>query len=325
VKAPAFWSRGAPGLLAHLLSPIGAIYGALTLRRMKRQGLRLDVPVIAIGNFTAGGAGKTPTAIAIGKALKERGHRPVFVTRGYGGSLAGPVLVDPARHKAADCGDEPLLLARTAPVIVSRDRAAGGKMASGLGDIVILDDALQNPDLVKDITIAVIDAGAGFGNGKVIPAGPLRAPFQVQLPFVDYVLIIGETGGTPFPFAVPVAHGKIHHGALLPDLAAIAALRGKRLFAFAGIGRPEKFFDHLRALGCDLAGTRTFADHHPYSAEEIAGILHQAKALGAVPVTTEKDAVRIAAGSNIAVLPVSLEAPGLIEDIAVRLRRRAVS
>lgn len=310
MRTPDFWRRR--GWQTLLLSPFGWIYGALTLKRMARPGWRAPVPVISVGNFTAGGAGKTPTAIAIAEALIARGEQPFFLTRGYGGREAGPLRVEPARHRAADVGDEPLLLARHAPVIVARDRAAGARLAIRDGaTCLVLDDALQNPALAKDFSLAVIDGGAGFGNGFCVPAGPLRAPVAGALAHVDAVLVIGadETG----------AGGRIAgqislHAARMQPAAAMEQLRGREVVAFTGIGRPEKFRETLLALGARIIAFHAFADHHAYSDAEAGTLV--AAAGDALLVTTEKDAVRLAGSPALAALamkslavPVSVTLP----------------
>ncbi len=311
MKAPAFWSGRRPGVAAQLLRPIGTIYGAVTARRMARKGERLGIPVIAIGNFTAGGAGKTPTAIALARHLIAKGRRPVFITRGYGGRLTGPVLGDPRHHGAVDVGDEPLLLARIAPTIMSADRAAGGRRAMQHGDIIILDDALQNPGLVKDITIAVIDADAGFGNGLCLPAGPLRAPVAAQAAHVDAVLFIGKGR---FERPASLAAKPWFGGELVTSEADLAPLRGQPIIAFAGIGRPGKFFAHLKAAGLDIWSAHGFGDHHDFTEAELAALAKEAKASNAILLTTEKDLARIGSAKHcVSALPVSLEAPELME------------
>ncbi|MCA3636509.1 MAG: tetraacyldisaccharide 4'-kinase, partial [Methylobacterium sp.] len=192
MRAPAFWQAGGNRLAAWLLAPIGWLYGRIALARLAREGERVALPVIAIGNFTAGGAGKTPVARAIATALAQRGEKPFILSRGYGGSLRGPHRVEPAHDNAAMVGDEPLMLARTCPVIVSRDRRAGAKLAIQQGaSVLVLDDALHNPHLAKDFALAVVDGGAGFGNGFCLPAGPLRAPVEPMLAQTDAVLMIG--------------------------------------------------------------------------------------------------------------------------------------
>lgn len=296
MKAPSFWWRE-PGLASALLSPVSAIWGLVAGRRMAKDGQRGAVPVICVGNVTVGGSGKTPTSLALAALLAAEGRRPAFLTRGYGGSLAGPILVDPARHTSAEVGDEALLLARAAPTIVSRDRPAGAALAAGTGaDVIVMDDGLQNPSLAKDVSIAVFDGGVGLGNGRVLPSGPLRAPLSVQWPRIDAVLIAGA--GLPGDAVAAAASARglpVLRAHLEPAAEAADALDGRRILAFAGIGRPEKFFETCRALGAEIARTRSFADHHVYDAREIAALLDEAEAKALVPVTTEKDAVRLEA------------------------------
>lgn len=289
MKTPDFWRHR--GWQSLLLAPFGWIYGALTLRRMAKPGWRAPIPVISVGNFTAGGAGKTPTAIAIAKALTARGEAPFFLTRGHGGRERGPLRVDLSRHAAGDVGDEPLLLARHAPVIVARDRAAGARMAIAEGaTCLVLDDALQNPALTKDFSLAVIDGGFGFGNGECVPAGPLRAPVGAMKPYVDAVLIIGEDE-TGCENACPFLGWPFFSATIQPDAASAAKLSGREVVAFCGIGRPEKFRDTLTALGAKVVALHAFADHHVFTEAEARTLL--ASAGGSLLVTTEKDHVRL--------------------------------
>jgi tetraacyldisaccharide 4'-kinase len=309
MKAPPFWDEPA-GLTAWLFSPFGWLYGMATALRMRGAGQRIGIPVVCVGNFTAGGAGKTPAAVLIAALLQRLGETPFILSRGYGGTAAGPLLVDTLKHTAAECGDEPLLLARHAPTVVAADRIAGAAFAKAQGaTVIVMDDGLQNPSLAKDCTLAVIDAAAGFGNGFCIPAGPLRAPVRLQMPKIDAVLLIGtpadrDTCATPFtPFGRPVLHARLQ-----ADADAIAALRGVPLLAFAGIGRPEKFFGTLRDAELNVVLTRAFADHHPYSAADGAALLQDAAQRGLTLVTTEKDAVRLPSSmGSVVTLPVHLE------------------
>jgi tetraacyldisaccharide 4'-kinase len=269
------------------------------------------VPVICVGNLTAGGAGKTPTVIALVEHLRARGTVAHVVSRGHGGRLTGPVQVDPRRHDAAEVGDEPLLLAAFAPTWVARDRAAAGLAAAAAGaEVVVMDDGFQNPDLARDISILVVDAGFGFGNGRVIPAGPLREPLADGLARADLVLAIGAApdrarlaANWPALAARPTLAGEI------APLATGMDWKGLRALAFAGIARPEKFYASLRALGVEIAGTRSFADHAPYGAALLARLEAEARAKRAQLVTTEKDAVRLPAAmrAKVLVLPVRLE------------------
>lgn len=309
MKAPAFWSRP-PGLLARLLQPLAWIYGAVAAGRMSRDGADVGVPVLCIGNFTAGGAGKTPSALLAVQVAGAAGLRPFIVSRGYGGNLQGPVNVDPRRHDADDCGDEPLLLSRFAPVVVARDRAQGAALAVAEGaELIVMDDGMQSRSIRKDTVIAVVDGGAGVGNGLCLPAGPLRAPLGSQIAMVDAVLVIGAGAPGDAVATLAASAGKaVLRGRLVPSGRDVEQLRGRRLLAFAGIGRPEKFFDTLREAGLDLPRTRAFADHHAYRLDEARALLAEAEADGLMPVTTEKDATRWPRGlPPVATLGVTLE------------------
>jgi tetraacyldisaccharide 4'-kinase len=304
MRAPAFWWPATPSLLPRLLRPASLVYGAVAARRLARPGARAGLPVICIGNFTAGGAGKTPTALAVADLLEAAGESPAFLSRGYGGRIAGPVAVGEG-HTATDVGDEPLLLARRARAIVSRDRPAGTRLAAGIGaTVVVMDDGLQNPSVRKDCAIAVVDGVTGIGNGLTLPAGPLRAPMAAQWAAVDAVLVIGTGAGGDAVAREARGRGKRVFGArLAPDPAAAEALRGRRVLAFAGIGRPQKFFDSLRECGAAVARSRAFPDHHPYTAADIASLKDEARREGLQAVTTEKDLVRIAGTETAASWP----------------------
>jgi tetraacyldisaccharide 4'-kinase len=311
MRAPAFWWETPPSAFARALQPLGALYGAATARRIGRAGLRAAVPVICVGNFTAGGAGKTPTALALAALLRGAGERPAFLSRGYGGRLPGPVLIGP-QHGARDVGDEPLLLARAAPTVVSRDRPAGAALATEAGaSVIVMDDGLQNPSLAKDFGLAVVDGAVGVGNGLPLPAGPLRAPLAAQWPAVQAVLVIGHGAPSEALAREAEALGKpVFRATLAPEPAAAARLKDARVLAFAGIGRPEKFFASLRACGATLVEERAFGDHHPYTAAEMAGLAAEAAAKGLQLVTTEKDRVRLEGLgiplAGVHTLPVSL-------------------
>jgi tetraacyldisaccharide 4'-kinase len=314
MQAPGFWWRKS-GAAAALLSPFAAIYGSIAARRLAHSGEQIGVPVICIGDPTIGGAGKTPTAIAVARLLIEAGRQPTFLTRGYGGKLTGPVMVQ-ASHSAAEVGDEPLLLARVAPTIVARDRVAGARLAKEKGaGFIVMDDGFQNPSLAKDLSILVIDGARGIGNGRVFPAGPLRAPFHAQLNRAQLLLIIGEvTGASPLVLTARQREFPLVHAVLAPDPKAVAALRGKKVLAFAGIGQPEKFFATLAAAGIDTPIRRAFGDHHRYSAREAAALIAEANENSLELVTTEKDLARLLGDASVAQLaaracavPVSLE------------------
>jgi tetraacyldisaccharide 4'-kinase len=294
MREPAFW-QARTSWQSLLLSPVGAIYGAITARRMARQGQRVGAPVFCVGNYHVGGAGKTPTVLALTKLLRELGETPVVLSRGYGGSLKGPVMVDRMRHTASDIGDEPLMMARDVPVAVARDRLDGIVLAKSQGATVILmDDGFQNPRVLKDTSLIVIDSERGLGNGKVFPAGPLRAPLKAQLARTDALVLIGGGRAANDVAAELAKRNKPELRARLkPDAGSVARLLGKPVFAFAGIGDPERFFRTLRAGGIEVARTRAFADHHMFSNDEIAALAAEARREQEILVTTEKDLARL--------------------------------
>lgn len=325
MRPPAFWDAAPTHPAARLLRPLGALYGRHTAARMDRSGTSAPCPVLCVGNFTLGGAGKTPTALALADLARGLGAHPAFLTRGYGGTLTGPVRVDPDRHDASRTGDEPLLLARSAPTILARDRPAGARLAAeGGADLVIMDDGLQNPSLTKDLSLAVVDGASGLGNGLPFPAGPLRVPLARQWRHVQGLVLIGD--GEPGERVAAEAARRalpVHRGRLVPS----GDLSGRRVFAFAGIGRPEKFFATLRETGADIAGTRAFPDHHAYREADLSTLAAQAQRAGAILVTTQKDRVRLPAAfaAGVATLPVTLRFAGteaLIGQIAALLGRK---
>ncbi len=328
MREPAFWWRKA-GLAAGLLAPVAVCYGVIAARRMARKGRRAAVPVLCVGNFTHGGAGKTPTVLTLGKMLQEAGRRPFFLSRGYGGSLAGPRLVDAKSDGAAQVGDEAALLARVAPTIIARDRVAGAQAAAAAGaEVIVMDDGLQNGSLAKDFTLAVVDGRRGLGNTCVFPAGPLRAPLAAQLACSDALLVIGSGEGAR---EIAAAGLPMFHGRLLADTAHIAELKARRVLAFAGIGDPEKFFATAAEAGIMVAQSQPFPDHHRFTAEEAAWLIMRAEHDGLALLTTEKDRARMAGEPLLAalaekthVLPVTLvveEADALRALVLARLRR----
>jgi tetraacyldisaccharide 4'-kinase len=292
MREPAFWWREG-SLASALLAPLASVYGAIAAWRLARPGRRTGIPVVCIGNLTVGGAGKTPTALTVARMLATAGERPVFLSRGYGGALAGPLVVDPARHRARDVGDEPLLLARTAPTIVARDRVKGTCIATG-ASVIVMDDGFHNPSLAKDFSVLVVDARRGIGNGRVIPAGPLRAPVDAQLARANALVVVGIS--TDRCAVAEMARDRgipVLRASLRADTAFIAGLTGRRVLAFAGIGDPQKFFATLTEAGVALAATRSFADHHRYTRREAAALCEEADRDGLALVTTEKDLARL--------------------------------
>lgn len=306
LRAPDFWAAG-DSLTSKLLAPLACLYGAAgRLRQMTTVPKRAGVPVVCVGNLVAGGAGKTPVALALAARLAHLIGPVQFLTRGYGGSERGPLRVDALRHDFRQVGDEALLLATVAPTWLARDRVAGARAArDGGAKLLILDDGFQNPSLHKDISVVVIDGAFGFGNGRIMPAGPLREPASDGLARADAIALIGadRTG-----VAAQAAGRTILHARLVPSPQSAARITGQRVFAFAGIGRPEKFFASLRELNCEIVETRSFADHHPYSRDEIETLLAHAARRDALPVTTAKDAVR---------LPPDLRGQVAVLDVAI--------
>ncbi len=330
MRAPRGWRRARPTLLARALSPLGVLYGAATGWRMARPGTRVDAPVVCVGNFVVGGAGKTPTAIAFARMLRAAGERPAFLSRGYGGEARAESLrVAPGVDTARRVGDEPLLLARVAPCYVGPDRVASARLAIEDGaNVLIMDDGMQNPSLAKTLTAAVVEGAAPFGNGLCLPAGPLRAPVAAQMPFVDALVMIGGDDEAAALLAERAPRKPLFRASLKADAIAASRLIGRPVLAFAGIANPEKFFATLSDIGAQVAETVVFPDHWPFRRQDIDRLVARAGRRGLTLVCTEKDHARLPAeiAETAQALPVSLsfEAPEAVAAWLASLRRRIV-
>ena len=290
MKAPDFWRANTHSPWPVILTPASWLYRAAD--RINRAIQRMDVvgvPVICVGNIVAGGAGKTPVAIALARLFLSEGLQPHFLSRGYGGTLQGPVRVVQDVHQFDDVGDEPLILAQTAPTWVAKDRRQGATAAAAAGaDVIIMDDGFQNMTLEKDFSLLVIDGGYGFGNTRLLPAGPLREPIDDGMARADAVIIVGkQTVYSPVKLEIPVFK------ATLVPVQSSDVVGTEKVVAFAGIGRPPKFFDSLRYAGFDLIESFSFADHHVYKQHEIMKMVEVATRHDAVLMTTRKDFVRL--------------------------------
>jgi len=285
MKTPSYWAS--PNLLATLLLPLGKVYAAATALRMRKKPRKADKPVICIGNLTAGGTGKTPTATAIAKLLQKKGFNPYFVSRGYGGTLQN-VIVNPQQHSAKEVGDEPLLLSRQAKVSINAERYLAAQKAIADGaDVIIMDDGFQNPTLFKDISLLVFDGSFGLGNGYPVPAGPLRENIQDGLKRADAAIILGQDR---FMLCQKLQQIPTFYGRIIPQKPQDTS---RRAIAFAGIGRPEKFYASLQECNIKLCQTVNFPDHHFYTASELNDIISKARELDADIYTTAKDYVKI--------------------------------
>lgn len=298
-EAPPFWWRR-PNWQALLLSPLAWVYGRISARRMELPPTDfVSVPVICVGNFIAGGAGKTPTVLALAAKAKSMGLNPGLLSRGHGGGINVATVVDLSKHDSRDVGDEPLLLARQATTVISANRPAGARLLLEAGcDLIIMDDGFQNPVLFKDYSLVVVDARRGIGNGFNHPAGPLRVPISRQFPFVSAMLVIGEGD------AASKVIRRAAKSAKPIELAKTAIkdrqrLNGKWLFAYAGIADPGKFFDSLLLAGAELIDRRAFGDHHHYHDDEIKELLGKAKLQKLTLVSTTKDIARLQGLGNL--------------------------
>lgn len=335
---PSWWYARPPGRWANLLEPVAQLYGHIARRRLEyARPYTSRIPVICVGNFTAGGTGKTPTALRIAELLRGMGEAPAFLTRGYGGSIPGPHWVEPATDTARRTGDEPLLLARSAPTMIARNRAAGARAMEVMAEppsVIVMDDGLQNPSLAKSIRIGLIDGRRGVGNGRMIPAGPLRAPLATQLSLVDGIIISGGSSAgadAPDPEAFRVGEQVLaaakYSGPLLRSWVAPRLPEGvqpeKPVVAFAGIANPDRFFETLRACGIVVARAMRFKDHYEFTAGDAEDLLRLSERLDAPLITTEKDIVRLRghddARANLADRAIAL--PIMIEFTAADLEK----
>lgn len=302
-REPQWWYRP-PGLTARALGPIAGLYGTVAARRLElAHAYRSKLPVICVGNFTAGGSGKTPFAAMLVQMLLARGERPVVLTRGYGGTTRGPHWVEAQRNTASEVGDEPMLLAEFAPVMVARDRRAGAQAvdASGKASVIVMDDGLQNGALVKDLSIAIVDGARGIGNGLVIPAGPLRVPLNIQGPRVQAIVFNGPAkAGLAEALAVDCAARQLT--ARLEPTSDVAWLKGQRVVAFAGIGNPARFFDMLAGFGAVVAERVSFADHGAFTDADADRLLAIAARHNGRLITTSKDHVRLQGSAKLEAL-----------------------
>lgn len=310
MQAPGFWTdpRGRWHPLSLLLWPVSQGWRFATARRVAKRGYRAQIPVICVGNITVGGVGKTPFALMLADILKQLGHEPAFLTRGYGGQASGPLLVTPD-HSFEDVGDEALLLATCAQTCVASDRGAGARLIERTTEatVIVMDDGFQNPTLEKTMSFILVDAEAGFGNGRIVPAGPLREPLQAGLSRADAMAIITQPGKD-----VPTSLTSLANPPPVLSASIIAEDRPESdgpFVAFAGIGRPEKFFATLDRLGLTLSDARCFPDHHPYGASDLESLRAHAKAHDARLITTQKDYVRLPASfrPEVSFLPIRMQ------------------
>lgn len=285
MKTPKFWNN--KGLISTLLLPISSIYGAITQLRIKfSTPYKCSAKVICIGNITAGGVGKTPIAIAMAEKYIKEGKKVFFVTRGYKGKLKN-ILVDLTTHTPEETGDEARLLAQTAPTIISPQRDIGAKMAVSMGaEVIIMDDGFQNPSLYKDESWLVFDGNIGIGNGRIIPAGPLRETLKNGQKRAQHIIIMGKDTTN----LAPKCNLPIHYGHIEPKP---FELTNKRVLAFAGIGHPQKFYNTLQTNGYEVIKSIDFADHHQYTINDIAQIKEIAQKENLSIVTTEKDYIKL--------------------------------
>ena len=314
IKTPEFWNN--KGVASTALLPLANIWASAThLRDRLAKQVSADLPVICIGNLTAGGTGKTPLVSLLYDQLTEAGKSPVIMSRGYGGSQKGPLWVDGMLHTAADCGDEPLMLAEGRDVIIGRDRVLAAQAISnrGIHDIILMDDGLQHPYLAKDMTIGVFDGSAGIGNGRLLPAGPMRVAFDDGVASLDIAFINGDNEHD----LTKVINGRvpIMTGNVVADPTIIADLGDAPLLAFAGIDRPQRFFRTIEKVGGNIVQSLAFADHHPYTQSDLTRLQEDAIRLGASLITTQKDWIRLPTEwrERISFLPITMQTDAIDE------------
>lgn len=331
-ETPPFWWQPADWR-ATLLSPLAFAYGAVAARRLHHaRRPRVAAPVLCIGNFTVGGTGKTPVALCFAQEAAAMGLKPGFLSRGYGGQVKRPRLVDPARDNARSVGDEPMLLARSAPVVVGADRRAGADLLLSHGvDFIIMDDGFQSARIHIDYALIVVDATRGIGNGRVIPAGPLRAPLVDQLHRTDALMVLNDGTGADLLIRSAARAAKPVYRAAF-SIVPGHGVDQRRVMAFAGIGDPQRFFRTVARAGALVEETRIFPDHHPFSDDAVVEMRAEAERRGLDLVTTHKDAVRLEAGSETArsfrrevktvEIEIALEEPALARRIIDETRTR---
>ena len=307
ITTPDFWTTRGP--IGASLLPAACLWaGATMIRNLLARETHAALPVICVGNFSVGGTGKTPVSALLYDQLTARGHKPAILIRGYGGSARQPLWVDHSLHDAKEAGDEALMLAESRDVLVARDRIAGAVTiaATGKYDVILMDDGLQHPYIAKDFSIGVFDGNVGIGNGWLLPAGPLRVGFKSGVKTIDAAIINGADD-TNIAARLPPAMPR-YHGDLTADQSLIDSLNGHPVLAFAGIGRPNRFFTTLRNAGANLVHQLAFADHHLYSEVDLARLQEDASRLGATLMTTKKDWVRLPGEwrERISFLPVTL-------------------
>lgn len=304
MRTPKFWWQPSSTSYSFLLHPISYLFRrAASLRAFFTPPQAVSVPVICIGNLVVGGAGKTPTTLALARLLKKQGHHVAIISRGYKGRFAGPLQVNPTVHTAQEVGDEPLLLAQAAPTWIARNRYAGAQAAVARGaTVILLDDGLQNPSLSHTLRLCVVDSSKGFGNGQVMPAGPLREPLKAGLQKIDGLIVIGSQTLTP---ALPLTHPHLR-ATLKPVPQEWEKVKTKKVVAFAGIGFPEKFFDLLTKEHMSVEASVPFPDHHFYTAKDLQKLHQLAQDHNATLVTTEKDWVRLPLIEQQKVLPLPI-------------------